>query len=89
MTILWRDSMQLGDSDLDADHKRFIALLNLTERGLQENDVAPASDIFEELQIFVESGDPSEQRADRGQLRRTEIDPGIDAETVREIARRG
>ncbi len=61
MTIKWRDSMKIGNADLDAEHKKFIALLNLIELGLQESDVAPAADVFEELQIFVESHFPAEE----------------------------
>lgn len=61
MSILWRDSMRVGNDQLDADHKKFIALLNLTERGLQQKDVAPAIEIFEELQEFVETHFPAEE----------------------------
>jgi hemerythrin-like metal-binding protein len=55
MSILWRDSMQIGDEWLDAEHKRFIALLNLAERSLNQKDVAPIGEIFDELQSYVET----------------------------------
>jgi hemerythrin-like metal-binding protein len=55
MSILWRESMKIGDDWLDAEHKRFIALLNLIERGLQQKDVAPVEEIFDELQSYLES----------------------------------
>jgi len=55
MSILWRDSMKIGDDWLDAEHKRFIALLNLTIRSLQQKDVAPVEEIFDELQSYIES----------------------------------
>ena len=55
MSILWRDSMKVGDDWLDAEHKRFIALLNLIDRALQQKDVAPIEEILEELQSYLES----------------------------------
>ena len=61
MSILWRDSMKVGDPELDAEHKKFIALLNLIERGLQQKDVSPANEIFEELLIYVEEHLPAEE----------------------------
>lgn len=61
MSILWRDSMKIGDPELDAEHKKFIALLNLIERGLEQKDVAPATDIFEELLVYVEEHLPAEE----------------------------
>jgi hemerythrin-like metal-binding protein len=61
MSIVWRDSMKIGDTELDAEHKKFIALLNLIERGLQQNDVSPAVDIFEELLNYVETHLPAEE----------------------------
>ncbi|HMA51372.1 MAG TPA: hemerythrin domain-containing protein [Magnetospirillaceae bacterium] len=61
MSIVWRDSMKIGDPELDAEHKKFIALLNLIERGLQQKDVSPAVDIFEELLIYVETHLPAEE----------------------------
>lgn len=61
MSIVWRESMKVGDDRLNADHRKFIALLNLTERGLQQKDVAPATDIFEELQAYIESHFPAEE----------------------------
>ena len=61
MSILWRDSMKVGDPELDAEHKKFIALLNLIERGLQQKDVAPAEEIYEELLVYVEEHLPAEE----------------------------
>ena len=61
MSIVWRDSMKIGDPELDADHRKFIALLNLIERNLEQKDVAPANDIFEELLTYVESHLPEEE----------------------------
>jgi len=61
MSIVWRESMRVSDDRLNADHKKFIALLNLTERGLQQRDVSPAAEIFEELQSFIESHFPAEE----------------------------
>jgi len=61
MSIVWRDTMKIGDPELDAEHRKFIALLNLIERGLEQNDVSPAVDIFEELLIYVETHLPAEE----------------------------
>jgi hemerythrin-like metal-binding protein len=61
MSIVWRDSMKIGDPELDAEHKKFIALLNLIERGLQQKDVSPANEIFEELLVYVEGHLPAEE----------------------------
>jgi hemerythrin-like metal-binding protein len=61
MSIVWRDSMKIGDPELDAEHKKFIALLNLIERGLEQKDVSPAVDIFEELLTYVETHLPAEE----------------------------
>jgi len=61
MSIVWRDTMKIGDPELDAEHKKFIALLNLIERGIELNDVSPAVDIFEELLIYVETHLPAEE----------------------------
>jgi hemerythrin-like metal-binding protein len=61
MSILWRDSMKVGDPELDAEHKKFIALLNLIERGLEQDDVSPANEIYEELLVYVEEHLPAEE----------------------------
>ena len=61
MSIVWRDSMKIGDPELDAEHRKFIALLNLIERGLEQDDVSPAVDIFEELLTYVETHLPAEE----------------------------
>lgn len=61
MTILWRDSMKIGDLAMDADHKQLITLLNRTEDLLQQQDLAPSTAIFEELQVYVESHFPAEE----------------------------
>ena len=53
--------MKIGDPELDAEHKKFIALLNLIERGLQQKDVSPANEIFEELLVYVENHLPAEE----------------------------
>ena len=47
--------MKIGDETIDADHKQFMALFNLMERSLQQNDVAPVEDIMEDLQSVVEN----------------------------------
>jgi hemerythrin-like metal-binding protein len=61
MSIIWRDSMKIGDPELDAEHKKFIALLNMIERGLEQDDVSPATEIFEELLVYVEEHLPAEE----------------------------
>ena len=61
MAILWRDSMKIGNPEVDAEHKHFIALMNLIERGLEQDDVSAAEEIFEELLVYVENHLPAEE----------------------------
>ena len=61
MTLLWRESMKIGNPELDAEHKKFIALLNLIESGLELGNVSSANDIFEEVLVYVESHLPAEE----------------------------
>lgn len=53
--------MRIGNPEVDAEHKRFIALLNLIEMGLEENDVSRSNDIYEELLVYVENHLPAEE----------------------------
>jgi hypothetical protein len=41
------------------------------------------------LHVLGDGRDLAHQRADRGQFGRTEVDAGVDAQAVREVARRG
>jgi len=47
MPIEWRDAMALGVPDLDADHKRFVTLVNACEKACIEQNVEMSQRVFE------------------------------------------
>ena len=47
MTIAWRDAMSIGVAELDADHKRLVALVNACEKAAGEVNPAVGQRMFE------------------------------------------
>ncbi len=51
--ILWRDAMSVGAPALDADHKRLIDLVNLTEQWIEQENWQQVGSITGELLAYV------------------------------------
>ena len=55
MALVWRDTMAVGQEPIDADHKKFFALVNATEKCIAEWNLALLNRAFESTKELVES----------------------------------
>lgn len=54
MTIFWRDAMSIGVPELDADHKKLIALFNHAEKAAAQADHNILRVVLQELVAYVD-----------------------------------
>jgi len=54
VTIFWRDAMSVGVAELDADHKKLIALLNHAEKAVAQSDHNILRVVLQELVAYVD-----------------------------------
>ncbi|MBI3446395.1 MAG: hemerythrin domain-containing protein, partial [Magnetospirillum sp.] len=52
--IVWRDAMSVGSPALDADHKRLIDLINLTEQWIGQDNWRQVATVTDELLRYVD-----------------------------------
>ncbi len=55
MPIVWRDAMAVGAADLDADHKRLLALLNASEKAVGEQALEVGARLFELVADYAQT----------------------------------